>query len=226
MASALPPAGFRAVVFDFDGTILDTETPVYDSACEMYLEHGLVAPSRPDWVASIGHTTQPFDIYEDVAAKADAALDIQQLRDRRSARTREMVKDLDYRPGIMHWLETAEAVGSAVAIASSSPIWWVHSTLEERNLTDRFPVVSCAGDGVPGKPDPSVYRIACQKLGVDPADAIAIEDSPTGAKAAVDAGLWCLAVPGPMTSALDYSVAHTQLFSLADADPVAFLRKF
>ena len=83
-------------------------------------------------------------------------------------------------------------------------------------LFDCFRVRCCKEDVPRVKPDPALYRKAVSDLGLAPAEAIALEDSPNGVAAAVAAGLFCVAVPGPMTRDLDFSAAHLFVASLAE----------
>ena len=131
------------------------------------------------------------------------------------------------RPGVEDWLAEAEAAGVGVAIASSSEAEWVLPLLERIGLHASFPHVVTSGGRVRPKPAPDTYLEACGRLGVDPAHALAIEDSPHGIAAAKAAGLRCLAVPHELTETLDLSAADLRLPSLASctlADAVKQLR--
>ena len=108
-------------------------------------------------------------------------------------------------------------MGLPVGIASSSPAHWITGHLTRLDFTDRFAVVACCDDDRPPKPAPDVYVAACEELRVAPARSLAIEDSAHGVAAAKAAGLWCVAVPGPLTRGLDFSAADITLESLADA---------
>ena len=114
------------------------------------------------------------------------------------------------------WLDEADALGLPLAIASSSPREWVAEHLENLGLLARFAAIACFGDDLAGKPAPDTYLAACAAIGVEPRDAIAIEDSPHGVTAAKAAGLWCIAVPHAITARLDLSHADLRLSSLAD----------
>jgi len=92
-------------------------------------------------------------------------------------------------------------------VASSSHHRWVDGHLARLGLLDSFEAVLCAGDVPRAKPFPDLYQAACDALGVSPSVALALEDSPNGIRAAKDAGLYCIAIPNPMTSRLDLSHA-------------------
>ncbi len=208
---------FDAVIFDFDGLILDTETPLYVAWQKTYDHFGAVPIPLTEWSASIG-------LHDDDPAMIDPLQRLIDLTgtsaDRIQAVRRRFRNDLlDHRPvedGVTALLNEAAALDIPVAIASSSPEDWIVRHLKPRGLLDHFPVLSCAGNGVPGKPDPAVYQAACHQLGVDPATALALEDSANGAQAAKAAGLTCVVVPNDVTRSLDLSHADLVVNSLTD----------
>lgn len=123
------------------------------------------------------------------------------------------------RPGVVEWMETALAGGLRIAIASSSERWWIEPKLAAHGL-DRFVEHVSSWDG-PGcglraKPAPDLYEHACAALGVEPAAALAVEDSANGVNAAKAAGLWCVATPGPFGAYMDLGAADLVLGSLAE----------
>jgi len=134
---------------------------------------------------------------------------------------RAFVFDLDgtivARPGILELVAAAVADGLALAAASSSPESWVAERLEHAGLRESFSVLRCREHVAHVKPDPALFREAVRALGVAPEEAIAIEDSPNGVSAAVEAGLYTVAVPGPMTLDLDFSHAHLRVCTLTEA---------
>jgi beta-phosphoglucomutase-like phosphatase (HAD superfamily) len=90
--------------------------------------------------------------------------------------------------------------------------------LERLGIRHRFAAV-CTGDEVPhGKPWPDVYRLALDRLGCDPARAVAVEDSPVGCDAAVAAGMVAVAVPSEMTRGLAFPSAHHVVASATELD--------
>lgn len=206
-------------MFDFDGTVVDTETPVFESWRRTYELNEVEPLSRTAWRAHIGTTSQPFHPLEELERRlvgAGKSVDLDRIAAQRQVLRDAMLDELRVRPGIEDWIETAERLNIGFAIASSSPAPWVHEQLTRLNLAARFSVVSCAGEGVPGKPDPAVYQIACERLAVAPERAIAIEDSPVGAEAAARAGLYVVVAPGPMTTGLRFAHADIEVSALSD----------
>lgn len=208
---------FDAVIFDFDGLILDTETPLFVAWQKTYSHFGADPIQLSEWSASIG-------LHDDDPAMIDPLRRLIDLTgapgDKIQAVRRRFRNDLlDRRPvenGVMALLDEAADLNLPVAIASSSPEDWIVRHLKPRGLLNRFPVLSCAGNGVPGKPDPAVYLAACERLGVEPETALALEDSANGAQAAKAAGLTCVVVPNDVTRSLDLDHADLVIDSLED----------
>lgn len=216
--------GRACAVFDFDGTILDTEGPIYASWSELWGEHGheLVLT---EWQTLIG-TDGGFDPWAELETRVGRALD-PSLLDRRRARRDVLLAARAPRPGVLAWLNEADRLGVPLGIASSSPPEWVERQLARLGLRDRFASVVCCDGTVPAKPDPTSFRLACEGLGAEPACSVAVEDSPHGVVAASAAGLFTVAVPHPLTADLDLSGADLVVGSLLDlplADALARAR--
>lgn len=205
---------FDAVVFDFDGTIVDTETPFFHAWREVYEGLGLELTVE-EWSTCLGTHDSGFDPLTDLAARVPG-VDTESALARARLRKNELT-DLDtILPGIEDWLTACAELGLALAVASSSTHEWVNGILVRLALADRFGHLSCRTDEVPAKPAPDLYLRACEAIGVEPARAIAVEDSPNGVLAAKAAGLTCIAVPHALTSGLDLSAADLVVPSLAD----------
>lgn len=206
---------FRAVVFDFDGLILDTETPELLAWQELYRERGCELPMDL-WADCIGRPHGYFDPYAHLAKLSGMPLDREAMRVRRKARMRELIESQDAMPGVRQYLDDAKGLGIAVAVASSSSSEWVGGHLRRLGLEHCFAGLTCAEHTKTHKPDPAPYLCAVQSLGVEPAEAIALEDSPNGVKSAKAAGLFAVAVPNPVTGVLDLSHADLVVRSLAE----------
>ena len=213
----------RALVFDFDGLILDTEGPEFKAWQEIYVAHGCHLALQT-WAACIG-TRDAFDPYADLAARAGRALDTAAIRAAHEARVAELIAFEPVRPGVRDYLDAARRLGLGLAVASSSSRRWVVGHLERLGLADRFDVLRCVEDVPRVKPHPDLYVAALNALGVSPVAAIALEDSPNGVLAAKRAGLFCVAVPNPLTAKLDLSAADIRLASLDELPLPALLRR-
>jgi HAD superfamily hydrolase (TIGR01509 family) len=204
------------LLFDFDGLLIDTETPGRRSWEEIYAEHGHELPVD-QWATKIGTIGTPFDPATHLGELLGQDLDHEELRARRRARHRELIDLEDLRPGVDDYLETAKERGLRTAIVSSSDNWWIAQRLEHLGHGHDWDVIVAAnGDRSRAKPNPDLYLEALDRLGLRAGEAIAFEDSPNGLRAAKAAGLYCVAVPNPVTATLAFDEADLVLESLAD----------
>lgn len=209
--------GPAAVVFDFDGLVLDTEYCEYSTAAAVFADHGEEL-SLELWRTFIGTTDHPHwaDILED---RLGHAVDRAVLVPQRHLANWACARSLDLLPGVGELIAALGAAGVPLAVASSSPAEWVTGHLSERGLLDAF-VAVCTGDEVlHTKPDPALYRLACERLGVDPAGAVAVEDSVHGVTAAGAAGMRAVAVPSSLTAGMDFSHADLVVASCRELSP-------
>lgn len=205
----------RALIFDFDGLMLETETPAYESWAEIYREHGHELP-RERWFDYIGRSSGWFDVAGDLAALVGDTFDRDGAKARRDQRRDELLRTLDLMSGVRDYMSDARRLGLAIGIASSSSRRWVCGHLERLGAIEGWGTIVCRDDVTDAKPAPELYRRAVETLGLAPAQAVALEDSPNGVAAAKSAGLYCVAIPNPLTSGLDFSQADMRLGSLAD----------
>ncbi len=205
----------RALVFDFDGLVVDTETPEFQAWQEIFIDHGAVL-ELATWADVIGTTDHHFDPYAALEHATGRSVDRDAIRVSRRARIRELVSDQPVLPGVEDYLRQARDHGLRIGLASSSSRKWVHGHLAERGLLGYFDTVRTGDEVEHTKPDPTLYRVAAADLGVDPARAIALEDSPNGVAAAKRAGLFCVVVPNALTRQLDLAEADLRVDSLAN----------
>lgn len=204
----------RALLFDFDGLIVDTETPSYASWQEVYRQHGQELP-LDRWAAIIGTIGgfEPLDYLEEL----HGPIDRDAVRARKRERELELLEIEELRPGILDYLEEAERRGLKTAIVSSSSRQWVDRHLARLERAEHFDeIVTADHDPERSKPRPTLYLEALDRLGVSAAEAIAFEDSPNGVKAAKAAGIFTVAVPNGITVALGLGEADLLLASLAE----------
>ena len=204
----------RALVFDFDGLILETETPAHRSWAEIYREHGHDLPMDL-WHGYVGSDTG-FDPAGHLAALVGEGLDREATQARRDARKSELIAALDVIVGVREYVADAKRLGLRLAVASSSSRAWVLGHLERLGLRDQWDAVRTRDDVARTKPAPDLYLSAVAALHVAPNEAVAFEDSMNGIAAAKDAGLLCVAVPNALTVGMDLSRADLRLNSLAE----------
>lgn len=210
----------KALIFDFDGLIQDTETNVYQSWQELYRAHGQELPVERYRiiVGTVEPLFEPLAELEKLLGRPLGASDEEreQIIARRRQRERELSFTLPPLPGVVDTLKSARKLGLKIGLASSSSCEWVMSHLQHLGLTEYFDCIKAAEDACCSKPDPALYLEALQSLGVRPEEAIALEDSPYGVLAAKRAGLFCVAVPNMMTRGLSLEHADLRLQSLAE----------
>ncbi|MFE0022648.1 HAD family hydrolase [Amycolatopsis sp. NPDC059021] len=207
---------FRALIFDFDGTLVDTESAVLAAWQGTFRELGAELPLEK-WYEVIGtHSTTPamFALLTELVGDHDQDLIRQANRTRILAR----LETEGVREGVLDYLDVATSHGLRLGVASSSSIGWVRTHLERLGMAERFASVA-TGDRHAGKPRPDLYLAALAELEVEAGEAIAFEDSPHGVSAAKAAGMTCVAVPNPITAGLDFSHADLVLPGF-DAKPL------
>src|SRR5438132_2824037 len=214
----------RAIVFDFDGLILDTEEPIYRSWLEVYQAHGEDLPFER-WVQIVGSTTAGFHPQHHLEERLGKPLP-QEVLDHRVGRRTEMILANTVLPGVLHHLDAARELGLKLGVASSSTGDWVRGHLARLGILERFECLRCRDDVANAKPEPDLYIAVLQCLGVPPSEALAIEDSPHGITAAKRAGMRCVAIPNSITARLDLSHADLTLTSLADLTLRQLLERF
>jgi HAD superfamily hydrolase (TIGR01509 family) len=213
----------RAVIFDFDGLILDTEAPVYRSWLEVYEAHGEELPFER-WVQIVGSSTISFHPQHHLEERLGRPLS-KEVLDRRVGRRTELVLAEKLLPGVVERIDEAKALGLRVGVASSSSTEWVRGHLARLGILQRFDCLRCRDDVSNVKPEPDLYLAVLDCLGVPASEAVAIEDSPNGLAAARRAGMRCVAIPNSITARLDLSAADVILASLADITLPELLKK-
>jgi len=211
----------RALVFDFDGLIIDTETPLIDAWAELHRRAGH-AYSRNDAHRLVGHVGVAFDPWSAFGSGADRTA----LGAAHKQLTRELVARQPVLPGVLDCLQAARARGLRLGVASNSSHRHVDGHLARLGLANWFDCTCCREDIVAGKPAPDLYLAILRRFAVGPAEAVAFEDSSAGATAAHRAGLWVVAVPNPSTRGHDFSPAHLVLPSLATMPLDRLLARF
>ncbi|MEX2161838.1 MAG: HAD-IA family hydrolase [Anaerolineales bacterium] len=206
----------KALIFDFDGLILDTELPDYESWQQVYQHYGCELAVEA-WGQIVGGTgASDFDPHTHLEQLCGKALDREEIWVDRRKQYLDTINHQPVLPGVLAILDDAERRGLRLGVASSSPENWVRGHLARLGLYQRFDAIKTADDVKRTKPDPELYLAALEALAIQPSEGIVFEDSPNGVKAAKAAGLFCVAVPNKLTAQLRLEHADLQLKSLAD----------
>jgi HAD superfamily hydrolase (TIGR01509 family) len=206
----------KALIFDFDGLILDTELPDFISWQEVYAGFGLELPLRL-WLSIVGGDSgAEFEPHEYLESKLNIQVDREQIWVQRRKSYLDYLDEQPVLPGVVEMLEAAKEKGLKLGIASSSPENWVSGHLTRLNLKSWFDVIVTADDVESTKPDPALFLLAAEKLGAKSDEVIVLEDSNNGVIGAKRAGMFVVAVPNEITRASDLSAADLHLESLAE----------
>ncbi|MDB4978392.1 MAG: yniC [Candidatus Peribacteria bacterium] len=180
----------KAFIFDFDGVVLDTQQYWDMGTVELYRSF---IPSWTEEDNALLRGRSVVDIYHILADDYDIHISEQEYRKKTDTfalniyRTKAQIID-----GVLPLLDLLDARHVPHAIASSSQKNWIEEALVRFQLTDRFASVSTADEAGRGKPYPDVYLLAAKKLGVDPHECVALEDTATGVRSAKAAGMTCI----------------------------------
>lgn len=207
----------KAIIFDFDGTIVDTESAEFKAWEDTYQAYGCELPFSM-WAQVIGTSNDMFNPITYLEQQLGANIDRARVRRERRARLMQLLEGQEIRPGVAQYMKEARRLQLKVGVASGSPREWVGGHLERLHLLPNIGAMRCADDVTRVKPAPDLYEAVLDDFGLNGAEAVAIEDSPHGALAAKRAGLYCVVVPNAMTEQLsfDHVGVDVQLDSLAE----------
>jgi beta-phosphoglucomutase len=182
---------FSAVVFDMDGVLIDSH-PSHLAAWKTLLR-SVGKDFGDDEVSFIleGRTRNEI-LRHFLGGFSDA--DLQEYGKQKDEIFRAMEHHIQPIPGVIDFLWVLNQSGIATAVATSASEIRTVSTIERMGLAEHFDAVITASDVVAGKPDPAVYRLACERLNVAPGQALAFDDAPAGIQSAKSAGMRCVGV--------------------------------
>ncbi len=193
----------QGILFDFDGLILDTETPIFQAWRRKFRDYGKELQLE-DWSEILGKSSEELGPLEGFLNTIPDPEEKKQVLAEVSQEEQGLVKKQTPLPGAVELIKRSHREGLKLGIVSSSDRDWVHGHLDRLALLDYFDHTSCADDVDKAKPDPALYHLGLEKMGVDPDCVVVLEDSPNGVLAAKRAGLFCIAVPNQLTSRLSF----------------------
>lgn len=202
---------FTGVIFDMDGTLVDSEIIWHIAETEMFADRGIDYTDEIRQHIIGMRLDEMFITLTDVCGLTESVEVLTaELEERMMALIPVKVKA---KPGALEIIEYVANLGVPYCIASSSPQSIIDATVVSQGWSDLIPHTYSA-DVVPlGKPAPDIYLYAAKQLGVDPAGCLALEDSPAGSRAAVAAGMTCYAVPDVHSDPAKFSEITPHVFS-------------
>ena len=217
----------KGIIFDFDGLIVDTETPELKAWQELFRRFN-VEFSFDEYAQTIGmiyDDTSALDILE---SKLNIPLDKSRLFKDFKKRKVELIDAQPLRSGVLDVLKSAKSTGLKIGLASSAKLEWVSRYIQKHEIDHYFDCVKTREDVANPKPDPELYRVTLSCLALEPGQVIALEDSINGISAARAAGVHTVAVPNSVTRIFDFSQANLVLQHLTDIplkEMIAFFEK-
>jgi HAD superfamily hydrolase (TIGR01509 family) len=205
----------RGIIFDFDGTILDTEMPWYRAWQELYGAHGAELALH-EWAKVVGTSDEAFDPLTHLEGLMGRAVEREQAEEAVRQHALKLIGEERLRAGFTDLLDAAGERGLRIGLASSSSREWVHGHLERLGILSDFDAICTADDVCAVKPDPELYLLALERIDVQAGEAVAIEDSPNGLRAARGAGLACVVVPNDLTRMFAFADPHVRVESLSE----------
>lgn len=203
----------KAIIFDFDGLIVDTESVWFEVYKETFQEYN-VGLTIEKFSKVIGTSDESlWKYFED---ETGVSIKEAKLEEKQLALYHQKARNLKLRDGVRSYLEEAEKLGLKIGLASSSSRDWVESYLKKFEIYDYFHVIKTKEIVKKVKPDPSLYIKVLEALSVTPEESIAFEDSLNGSMAAIAAGIRCVIVPNPVTEHLPFEHYHLLLSSMAE----------
>jgi putative hydrolase of the HAD superfamily len=214
----------KAIIFDFDGTIIDTEQSEIEAWKHVYKQHHFDLPMEL-WNKRIGTSPDNFDPFRHLQSLVPSVLDRNEILRRRKEKYLELVAALQPLPGVLDWIQAAHELKIRMSIATASRKVQVMGFLKQLGFEKYFEFVVSRDDVSHIKPHPEAYLTALEKMQLAAEDVIAIEDSPNGATAALGAGLRCLIVPSNSTLGMEFPVGFKRLKSLEELSLKDFLEE-
>ncbi len=205
----------KAVIFDFDGVLVNTEVAIYNSWKRVYAAEGHEIPLETfNQCLGSGYTYwDPGKYLESLTGKT---YDWPAIN---AARQAEIVRDLENEgliPGVEDFIKKLHSAGVPMAIGSSSSHKWVDDWLKREKIMQYFNTVVCRDDCKAVKPAPDIFLKAAVNLGIAPADCVVLEDSHNGTIAAVNAGMNVISVPNRITAFADFSMATCRITAIRE----------
>jgi beta-phosphoglucomutase len=181
----------QGVIFDMDGVIIDSH-PAHREAWKTFLRtlDKTVSDTELDFVLDGRKRSEILRHF--LGELSDS--EVLELGNRKDELFRKAALQVKPIPGVIELIDGLRGARIATAVATSASESRTRSTLDSLGLADKFDVLVTGDDVTLGKPDPSVYRLACRRLSIAPSDTLAIEDAESGIQAANGAAISCIGV--------------------------------
>jgi HAD superfamily hydrolase (TIGR01509 family) len=216
-----PPNPF-AVIFDFDGLIVDSETPEFEAHRQIFAEHG-VELTPEEWRGEVGIWSATRNWFAKLSEITGRPVDPVALREEKRRRFWQIIK-MEPMPGVRALLDELYAAGVLLALASSAEASWINKATAQLDVIRYFQFIVTGDDVTHRKPHPEGYLLAAHRLGIEPARCVAVEDSQHGLAAAKAAGMKAIAIPNWLTAEHDLDAADLRVASAVELSAAALAK--
>lgn len=213
----MPTPLFSAIIFDFDGLILETETPQYQAWRNAFNQRGCELPID-FWISILGRKAGSSDLFGMLADQSGQPVDPEALQAEITKQTSKLIQNETALPGVEGLIIDAKEHDLKLGVASGSTRPWVTGHLQNLNLLQHFDHITTNEDTDEHKPLPAPFLECASQLNVEPSQCLVLEDSPNGIDAAKAAGMFAVAVPTTMTEGQPFNNAALRLETLKDAN--------
>ncbi|WP_227938380.1 HAD family hydrolase [Alkalihalobacillus deserti] len=213
----------KGIIFDFDGLIFDTETPLYEAYQHIFKGFNAELPLEK-FAQIVGTGLDVFHPYRYLEEQIGQSVLDEELDLKLEKHRLEVLEKADLRKGVREYLDQAKQQGLKIALASSSERSWIDKWLTHHKIDHYFSIIRTKDDVHKVKPDPELYEQAVKGLGLKKDDVFVFEDSLNGLTAARRAGLSCVIVPNRITSHLPFEDYQYRLNSMADMELVELIK--
>ena len=203
----------KAIIFDFDGLIIDTESVWYESYKETLKSYQFDLPLA-EFGECIGSDETVLNTY--FKKNLGESCNVDEIENRAFDIYKTKMSSPEARIGVLDYLQEASEMGFKIGLASSSSKEWVTKYLKELGLLNYFEVIVTRDDVEKVKPAPDLYLKAINDLKIDSSEGIAFEDSLNGSIAAMTAGLKCVIVPNSVTELSSFENYSLRLNSMSE----------
>ncbi len=194
----------HTLIFDFDGLILDTETPALITWQKVYQDYGQEL-TLETWQHALGRRGgEGFKPLEHLLTLVGNIFDADEVREQRWQHKMTLCEQETIRPGVLEMIGTAKDLGLTCVVASSSGREWVEGWLTKHDILKHFTFTKTGDDVENVKPAPDLFLSVAAKLEIQPSECLVFEDSPNGTLAALNAGMPCVVVTNPVTEGLEF----------------------
>jgi len=206
--------GVPALLFDFDGLIVDTERTFADAVIEQVRLHG--GSVTYDEMSHLFGTTEAGHLWVELVPRWCEGLTMEAIAPHLAATLPAINDALDPLPGVRELIDSAHALGWRIGLGTGSSRETVTRRLERHGLLPRFDEIVTRADVAEGKPAPDIFLELARRLTVPPADCLVLEDSPHGCVAAIAAGMRVIACPSVVTAGCTFPDGVERVATLLD----------